>query len=126
MRTARFHALRDRVLAVVDDRLAEPVKLSFMKGGVLDVDRPAIEIEAILRVGGGKETSVDGGRSGGWRSRIQVGRAELHIDRAKYPDIVARAGDKVKALARQGEPWFEVLAVDDRSMSRLVLQMGES
>lgn len=126
MRTARFHAIRDRVLAVVDYTFAEPVKIAFMKNGVLDPAREAIEIEAVLRVGGGKETAVEGGRSSDWRSRIQAQRAELHIDRAKYPDIVARQGDKVRALARQGEPWFEVLAVDDRSLARLVLQMGEA
>lgn len=126
MRTARFHGLRDRVLAVVDDKFAEPVKLSFMKDGIVDPARPAVEIEAVLRVGGGKETAVEGGRSSDWRSRIQAQRAELHIDRAKYPAIVARQGDKVKALALPGEPWFEVLAVDDRSLARLVLQMGEA
>lgn len=122
---ARFHGLRDRVLAQVDRVFAEPIRLSFMKGGAVDPGRPMVEIEAILRVGGGKETSVAGGRDSGWRSRLNAQRGELHIDRAKYPDIVARQGDRVKALSRQGEPWFEVLAVDDRGETRLVLQLGE-
>jgi len=126
MKTARFHALRDRILAVVDDKFAEPVFLSFLKNGTVDPARQAMEIEAVLRVGGGKETAVEGGRSSDWRSRIQAQRAELSIDRAKYPGIVPRQGDKVKALARPGEPWFEILAIDDRSMTRLVLQMGEA
>lgn len=125
MKTARFHALRDRVLKVVDEKFAEPVLISFLKDGTVDPARPQIEIEAVLRVGGGKETAAEGGRSSDWRSRIQAQRAELSIDRAKYPDIVARRGDKVRALAMAGEPWFEVLAVDDRVLARLVLQMGE-
>lgn len=125
MQPARFHAVRDRVLRQVDQKFAEPVRLSFMKGGAVDPNRPMVEIEAILRVGGGKETSVAGGRNSAWRSRITAQRAELHIDRAKYPTLVARQHDKVKALARPGEPWFEVLAVDDRGETRLVLQLGE-
>lgn len=127
MKAARYHALRDRVLADNDKVHAEPVWLKFNKGGVADPARSAIEIEAVLRVGGGKETAASGNRiDAAWRTRITAQRAELHIDRAKYPDIVAMKGDEVKALSRPGEPWFEVLAVDDRGMTRLVLQLGEA
>ena len=76
MLTARFHALRDRALAAVDRTFAEPVRLSFLKNGAPDPARPMREIEAVLRVGGGKETSVSGGMDQNWRSRIQAGRAE--------------------------------------------------
>jgi len=125
MLSARFHTARDELLAAVDQEFAEPVRLSFLTGGVVDPSRPAIEIEAILRVGGGKETKVSGGQDRDWRSAILAQRAELHIDPARYPAIVARAGDRVKALSRLGEPWFEVLAIEDRGMTRLVLQLGE-
>jgi len=125
MQPARYHQLRDRALAAVDHVFAEPVRLSFLKDGAVDPSRSMVEIEAVLRVGGGKETMVSGGRDRDWRSRITAQRAELHIDRAKYPDIVSRRGDRIKALARPGEPWFEVLEVDDRGMSRLILQLGE-
>lgn len=125
MLPARYHQLRDRALTAVDRVFAEPVRLSFLKDGAVDPTRPMVEIEAILRVGGGKETMVSGGRDRDWRSRITAQRAELHIDRAKYPNIVSRQGDRIKALARPGEPWFEVLGVDDRGLSRLILQLGE-
>lgn len=125
MLSARFHALRDRTLAAVDQTLAEPVRLSFLKDGAVDPARAAVEIEALLRVGGGKETSVSGGRDRDWRTNIVAQKAELHVDRAKYPDITCRPGDRVKALARPGQPWFEVLAVEDRGSSRYVLQLGE-
>lgn len=126
MQPARYHAIRDRVLRLVDHVHAEPVRLSFMKGGAVDPARPVVEIEAVLRVGGGKETAVSGrSADSAWRSRIQAQRAELHIDRTRYPLIVARKGDRVKALSRPGEPWFEVLTIDDRGMTRLVLQLGE-
>lgn len=126
MKTARYHSLRDRVLDRVDHVFAEPVLLKFNKAGTSDPSRPSIEIEAILRVGGGKETSVAGGKDRAWRTRINAQSAELHIDRAKYPDIKGKTGDEVRALSRPGQPWFEVLAVDDRGMTRLVLQLGES
>lgn len=126
MQPARYHTARDDLLDGVDEEFAEPVRLKFNKGGSTDPDRPSIDIEAILRVGGGQETSVGGGVGRSWRTRIHAQRSELHIDRTKYPDIKARAGDEVRALSRIDEPWFEVLAVDDRGMTRLVLQLGES
>lgn len=127
MKSARYHGLRDRVLSAVDRVHAEPVLLKFNNGGTSDPSRPPIEIEAILRVGGSKETAASGNRiDAAWRTRITAQRAELHIDRAAWPNIKAKAGDEVQALSRIGEPWFEVLIVDDRGMTRLVLQLGES
>lgn len=125
MLPARYHALRDRVLAQVDRTFAEPVRLSFMKGGSVDPARPMVEIEAILRVDHGKESSPAGSMVQSWESRISAQRGELRIDRAAYPDLVLRRGDKIKALARPGEPWFEVLSVDDRGATRLVVALGE-
>jgi hypothetical protein len=125
MQSARYHPARDEVFAAVDEEMAEPVRLAFMKSGVIDPDRPTVEIEAMFRVGGGKETSVAGSAVQSWRGRITAQRGELSINRAKYPALVLRRGDKVKALSRLGEPWFEVLTVDDRGAWRLVVQLGE-
>jgi hypothetical protein len=128
MQPARYHALRDRTLAAVDRTFAEPVMIVARqdKGGDRDEARFSGEIEAVLRVNDGKETPVSGGRDRDWRTRISAQRASLHINRAKYPDIVSRPGDEVQALSRPGEPWFEVLAVDARGLSRLVLHLGET
>jgi hypothetical protein len=126
MLAARYHALRDRTLAAVDQTFAEPVQLAFLKNGAVDPARPGRDIEAPLRVGGGKETNVSGGRDSVWRTQIQAGRAELHIDQVKYPDLKFIKGDKVRALARPGQPWFVVLALDDRVQPRLVVQLGEA
>lgn len=124
---ARFHALRDRVLAVVDVVMAEPVRLSFLTAaGVVDITRPSVEIDAILRVGEGKTTNVSGGQSKAWSTRIVADKAQLHIDRATYIGPQPRPGDKVKALSRFGEPWFAVADVDDRGHTRLVLNLNEA
>lgn len=125
MLPARYHALRDRTFAQVDNIFAEPVRLSFMKDGVVDPDRPMVEIEAPLRVGPGKQTSPAGSMVQSWQSSVAAQGGELRIDRVKYPALVLRAGDRVKALARPGEPWFEVLTAEDRGGGRLVIQLGE-
>lgn len=124
---ARFHQLRDRAMRQVDRVFAEPVLLKFNKDGVSDPARPPMEIEAILRVGGGKEMAASGHRTdAAWRTRINAQRAELHIDPVAWPGVTATIGDEVRALARLGQPWFEVVGVDDRSITRIVLQLGES
>lgn len=124
--SARFHDLRDVVLASVDSKFAEPVRLAFMKNGVTDPARVGVVIEAVLRVGEGKTTgSINAGRGESWRSRIEADKAELHIDPVRFPGLVIRKGDKVQALSRMGEPVFEVAAIDDRSHTRMVLQLGE-
>lgn len=112
-------------MAINDKAFAEPVRLSFKKDGRVDPDRPMREIEAILRVGGGQTTSVAGTGGGTWRTRITAQKAELHIDRTRYPDLVFRTNDSVRANARPGQPWFEVGAIDDRGDGRLVLQLRE-
>ncbi|PZP69063.1 MAG: hypothetical protein DI604_18565 [Delftia acidovorans] len=124
--SARFHDLRDKVLAGVDQKFAEPVRLSFLKNEATDPDRQQVVIEAVLRVGEGKTTSVGFGSASSWRTRIVAGKAQLHIDRTTYTGPQPRQGDKVRALSRHGEPLFEVASVDDRSHTRLVLNLNEA
>lgn len=127
MKPARYHALRDRVLRAVDHVHAEPVWLRPVRGGAVDPDREAIEVEAVLRVGEGAALKASGHRTdAAWRGDIRSEAAELHIDRAAYPGLVMRVGDEVRALSRPGQPWFEVLGIDDRGAARLVLRLGES
>lgn len=122
---ARFHELRDRVIATVDFRFAEPVRLSPMKNGALDPDREQVVIEAVLRTGSAKDSKADGSFGRTWRSRVASGTAELHIDRTKYPDVRLVKGDAVRAIARKGEPAFEVLSPDDRNHGRLIVELGQ-
>lgn len=126
MLPARFHRLRDRAMAINDRMFAEPVYLKFNDQGTADPARPSVTIEAILRVGDGEGAAVSGLRvDASWRTRISAQPAKLHIDRKAYPGLVFRQGDEIRALAREGQPWFRVFAVDDRGETRLVLQLGE-
>ncbi|MGV2078317.1 MULTISPECIES: hypothetical protein [unclassified Rhizobium] len=114
------------MVEAVDWKFAEPVKLIFMKDGSVDPERPTIdEFDAILRVGGGKESSLSPGASRAWRSKLAAGKAELHIDPARYDGPAFATGDRIRAIARKGQPRFEVLRVDDRGESRLILELGE-
>lgn len=114
-------------MAINDKVFAEPVRLTFFTSqATLDPTRPQREIEAILRVGEGETTSLGGNGSTSWRSRLVARRAELHIDRTKYPDLDVRSRDIVRALARPGLPRFEVAIVDARGSTRLVLQLNEA
>lgn len=122
---ARFAETRDRVLVAVDKVFAEPVRLSFLRKGVVDPARAAVDIDAVLRVGGGSDTNMSGGYAQSWRTQLASGKAELHINRAAYAGPKLVAGDRVQASSRPGEPWFEVLRVDDRGETRLVLELGE-
>lgn len=126
MKAARFHRIRNKVLAKGDTLFAEPVELKFLKNGMPDAQRENIEIEAPLRTGGGQNTSVDGGDGQTWETRIVAGKAQLRVDRNKYPELKLTKGDKVRAIARDGQPWFEVLHVDDRSHERILVELGEA
>lgn len=122
---ARFHELRDRVVATVDMKFAEAVRLTFMKGAAPDPAKPQITIDAVLRTGNEKSASIASSNSRTWRSKIAAGQAELHIDRTVYPDIVLQKLDTVRAMARPGKPAFEVLSVNDRDHSRLIIGLGQ-
>jgi hypothetical protein len=59
-------------------------------------------------------------------ARIAAGKAQLHVDRVANPDVEIAVGDKIQAISRVGSPWFEVLELDDRGHSRLVVELGQA
>lgn len=120
-----FSELRNAALAEVDGVFAETIRLSFFtSAGTTDPTRPQRTIKAVLRVGQGKTINLGSGAGASWSTRIYSGMAELHIDRVQWPGLVIRTKDKVRAMDREGQPWFEVSGVDDRGETRLVLKLG--
>lgn len=98
----------------------ERVRLSFLKNGVVDPDRPAVDIDAILHCGG-----ADSFQAGtGYRTRLAASQAELVIDRSTYTGPMPKKSDKVRAYDRGASVWFEVLTVSDRYSNLLVLSLG--
>ncbi|MRN66550.1 hypothetical protein GJU92_08675 [Brucella sp. 10RB9213] len=113
--------------AMVDQKMArsygESVRLSFMKKQVADPNRPTVEINAILHVGG--DDSRAPGPTGTYRSRLSLGEAELFLDRSTYSGPDPKVGDKIRANDRAGKPWFEVAAVSDRYSNLIVVKLGQ-
>ena len=121
MQSAPFHDLRDEMLGEVNAEMAETVKILFMRNGRDDPSRTNMETMQVLRVRRAKTNDMSGGPSKTLKVGITAEMAQLHINRAAYdgPDIVS--GDVVIALARAGNPRFEVKQVDDRGHNRLTL-----
>lgn len=127
---ARFHHLRQRAVNAVDHIFAEQIRYFPLKRGATDPARAVEPFQAVLRTGSGEIVPAGAGRS--WDAQIAPGKARLTIDRNQVmPDgeplnLVARTGDKLRALERDGQPWWEVAHVDDRDDTRLVLHLTEA
>ncbi|MDF2369391.1 MAG: hypothetical protein P1V21_01230 [Rhizobiaceae bacterium] len=123
MQSAPFHDLRDEMMGEVNAEMAETVKILFMRNGRDDQSRTNLETIQVLRVRRAKTNNMSGGPSKTLKVGITAEMAQLHINRATYegPDILS--GDVVIALARAGNPRFEVRQVDDRGHNRLTLEL---
>lgn len=117
---AGWRDLEARVDKVTGRAFGESVRLSFLKNGTADPARPLIDTVAILHTGGSDSFAL----GSGMRARLSAGQAELVIDRSTYTGSMPKAGDKVRANARAGMPWFEVSSVSDRYSNLLVLSLG--
>lgn len=102
----------------------EPVRLSFLKGGQEDSTRPMAELRAQLHIPG--ESDVVPSRSNSsFTTHLVGGTGLLIIQKAVFTGEL-RQGDKVRADARDGQPWFEILAVDDKGSDLIVAQISLS
>jgi hypothetical protein len=102
---------------------SENVRLSFFKSAMPDPTRAAVEVRALLHVGGDDSPSSG---SDGMRTRLVAGKAELFLDRSTYTGPTLRKDDKVRALDRTGQPWFMVASVSDRYTNLMVLSLYEA
>ncbi|MBR9651911.1 hypothetical protein [Thalassovita aquimarina] len=119
-------ALREDLKAEVDDVWSETVRHLPLAGGQQDPGRAASEIAAVLRTGDRGAEGMNFGRGVRARAGVTADGGYLRIDRATYPDLVVRKGDKVVALDREAQPVFEVQSVDDRSHLRLICELGDA
>lgn len=107
------------------DRLfGEPVRLSFLKGGQEDPARPMVELRAQLHLPG--ESDVLPARSNSsFTTHLVGGTGLLIIQKAAFEGEL-RQGDKVRADAREGQPWLDILTVDAKGPSQIVAQISLS
>lgn len=118
---ANWRELEAKVDQTTARLFGEQVRLAFFKNGLVDPDRPVVETSAILHVGGADSFGI----GAGYRTRLSAGQAELVLDRSTYTGSMPRKLDKVRALDRAGQPWFEVATVSDRYTNLLVLSLGQ-
>lgn len=111
--------------SAVDRTFSEPLALFFLAKGKADAMRVNLTVEAPLVVGAGASDSP-AGRVQSWGSRIASGKARAFIARSTYSGPAIREGDKLRAVNRAGQPWFEVAHVDDRDATRLILHLVEA
>ena len=119
-------SLRQELVAEVDDVWSETVRHLPLADGRKDPERAAMEFIAVLRTGERDAQAMNFGRGSRPRARVAADGGTLRIDRAAYPTLLIRKGDKVVALGRDGQPVFDVLLVDDRSHLRLICELGDS
>ncbi len=116
---------REELREEADEIWSEEIRFLPMSRGVPDPAREAVSFHAILRTGPREEDRPNYAGTSGRRVGVMADGGTLRIDRAAWPDVVPRKGDKIAALDREGQPMFEVLAVDDRSHLRLICDLGD-
>lgn len=119
-------ALREDLMEAVDDVWGEVVRHLPLVSGQEDLMREKVEFIAVVRTGDREPENMNFGRGNMARSGVAATGGYLRIDRAIYPDVEVRKGDKFVALERASQPAFEVLTVDDRSHLRLICELGDA
>lgn len=104
----------------------EAVRLSFFQDGQPDQSRPITDTRAVLHVGSDDSSRMEAGRGEGMRSRLAAGEGELFLDRSSYTGPIPRQGDRVRASARAGQPWFEVAMVGDHDTNMIVVTLTQA
>lgn len=123
---ANLSLIRKQTSQQNDALFGEEVKLVFLDRGAVDKTRPQRIIIAVLTLAEDIIKTANGSTSSEpWHVPIAVNPGRLSIDRKKYPGLVIRQGDKVRAISRQGQPWFKVSSVDERARQRLYINLGQ-
>lgn len=121
---ANWHNLTAMATRTADRLFGEPVRLSFLKGGLEDSDRPMQDLRAQLHLPG--ESDVVPSRSNSsFTTHLVGGTGLLIIQKASFNGIL-RQGDKVRADAREGQPWFDIGTVDVNGAGQIVAQISLS
>lgn len=118
-------SLREELMAEVDDVWSEAIRHLPLDNGLQDLARVRVDFAACLRTGDRDAEGVSFGRGNNARAGVMADGGQLRVDRIAYPDLALRKGDKLVALERDGQPAFEVQAVDDRSHLRLICELGD-
>lgn len=114
-----LEAAVDRKIGVA---FGERVRLSPMKNGMADPVRVAQEISGVLHT-----PSPDGTIDIGANIVVSMVAAQgaLVVERALFPNVVFRSGDRIRAIELPGQPAWEIKDVNDRFSSIIVLVLNQ-
>ncbi len=121
---ASWQHLTARATQAADRLWGEPVRLSFLIGGEADPDRPLQDLRAQVHLPG--EIDVKPERSSATFTTSHMGGIGLLIIQKVAFTGKLRQGDKMRASARTGQPWFEIGAVDETGANQIVAQISLS
>lgn len=116
--------LKKLIVAHGDDQFAELVRVLFINDGRDDPTRQNTEFMAPLRTDRSRSNNMSGGPSKHLKVSVVAHRARLSLDPATYQGPKMKKGDIVMALERDGEPRFEVVSIDDRSLTRHIVNLN--
>ena len=120
---ASWQRLTAMATGVTHRLFREPVRLSFLKQGLVDPTRPQIEITAQLHLP--EETDGKLGRSSSqFQIEVVSGVGLLIIQKVDFVGHRLITGDMVRGLDRAGQPWFEILSVDTRGTDQIVAKIS--
>ena len=110
----------------VGGAFGEEVRLSFMKNGKTDPDRQQITVRCeALHTEDDAVRPTGNAASGPHRVRFAGADAVLYLDRSVYTGSPLEAGDRVRAMDREGKPAWEVQHVSDRHSNLIAIALIE-
>ncbi|WP_068318905.1 hypothetical protein [Polycladidibacter hongkongensis] len=108
-------------------RWGELVELKFLSEGRADGTRQNQTVLAVIKEAGSKRTSATGGRSDKWQGRIQKTPMQAYIAKSLYLEgPLIFKGDKLRAVEREGKPFFEVAAANYDNPIRIILELASA
>lgn len=113
-----------KTMAAVDATFARRLRLSPMKDGAPDPERPQHPFRAPLRVSAGEDQMPKGGGGKSWAIAIASGVTMVAIDRGTYDGPPILQHDRIRDLSL-GDTVYEVARIDDRDDNRLILELNE-
>lgn len=118
---ANWHRLTALAARAADRHFSESVRLSFLDGGLVDDSRPPLDLRAQLHLPGERDI-VPARASASFTTQVVGNSGLLIIYKASLTEQL-RQGDLVRASDRDGQPWFEVNAVDE-SVDQVIAQIS--
>jgi hypothetical protein len=123
---ANWFRLERMVDKAVDSAWSEQLRIFPVRQAVAVPGSTPVTIKAILMVGSSVASDMAGAAPNSGEVTLAAGEAHIFIDRSRYPALDIREGYSVRAIDRDGQPWFYVRWVDDRDTTRISVRMGEA